>query len=57
MIRYAFGFVRDFTKDTSGVTAVEYAILGTGIAIALVAAVSGLAGTMSATFSVVGGSL
>ncbi len=57
MIRYAFGFVRDFAKDTSGVTAVEYAILGTGIAIALVAAVSGLAGTMSATFSVVGGSL
>ena len=57
MIRYAFEFVRDFTKDTSGVTAVEYAVLGTGIAIALVGAVSVLAGSMGSTFSVVGGAM
>ncbi len=57
MIRYAIGFMRDFAKDTSGATAVEYAVLGTGIAIALVGAVSGLAASMGATFSTVGGAM
>ncbi len=57
MIRHVFGFVCEFAEDIRGATAVEYALLGTGIAVVIVGAVSTLAGSMGSTFSLVGGSL
>ena len=38
-------------KDQSGATAIEYAILASGIAVAIIAVVNGLGTQLNATFS------
>jgi len=44
-------FIADFVKDRSGATAIEYALIATGISIAIVVAVNGLGGTLNGTFT------
>jgi pilus assembly protein Flp/PilA len=46
-----------FVKDESGATAIEYGLIATGIAIAIIAAVNGLGTALSNTFSKVSTSL
>ena len=41
------------TKDTSGVTAIEYGLIAALIAIAAIAAMTSLGGSLSGTFSLV----
>jgi pilus assembly protein Flp/PilA len=40
-----------FLKDESGATAIEYGLIAAGIAVAIVAAVQTLGGTLSTTFT------
>lgn len=40
-----------FTKDKSGATAIEYALIASGIALAIVLAVQGLGTTLNTTFT------
>ncbi|MES5482261.1 Flp family type IVb pilin [Bradyrhizobium sp. INPA03-11B] len=49
-------FVR-FLRDESGATAIEYGLIATGIAIAIIAAVNGVGTNLSGTFSTIAGSL
>jgi pilus assembly protein Flp/PilA len=49
-------FVR-FFKDDSGATAIEYGLIATGIAIAIIAAVNGVGTSLSGTFSTISTSL
>ncbi|WP_050421006.1 Flp family type IVb pilin [Bradyrhizobium tropiciagri] len=49
-------FVR-FIQDESGATAIEYGLIATGIAIAIIAAVNGVGTNLSGTFSTIAGSL
>ena len=49
-------FVR-FLKNESGATAIEYGLIATGIAIAIIAAVNGVGTSLSGTFSTVASSL
>lgn len=49
-------FVR-FLKNESGATAIEYGLIATGIAIAIIAAVNGVGTNLSGTFSTIAGSL
>jgi pilus assembly protein Flp/PilA len=46
-----------FLKNDSGATAIEYGLIATGIAIAIIAAVNGLGTALSGTFSTVSTSL
>ncbi len=46
-----------FVKDESGATAIEYGLIATGIAIAIIAAVNGLGTALSKTFTAVSTSL
>jgi pilus assembly protein Flp/PilA len=46
-----------FVKDESGATAIEYGLIATGIAIAIIAAVNGLGTALSNTFTKVSTSL
>jgi pilus assembly protein Flp/PilA len=41
----------DFVKDESGATAIEYALIGTGIAVAIIVAVNSLGGTLAGLYS------
>lgn len=43
--------------DDSGATAIEYGLIATGIAIAIIAAVKGVGTKLSGTFSSISGSL
>ncbi|MFB9270157.1 Flp family type IVb pilin [Bradyrhizobium erythrophlei] len=43
--------VSRFVKDESGATAIEYGLIATGIAIAIIAAVNGVGTKLSGTFS------
>ncbi|MGN1290356.1 MULTISPECIES: Flp family type IVb pilin [Bradyrhizobium] len=49
-------FVR-FLRNESGATAIEYGLIATGIAIAIIAAVNGVGTNLSGTFSTIAGSL
>lgn len=43
--------VARFVKDESGATAIEYALIAAGIALAIIAAVNGLGSTLSGKFT------
>ncbi|MGN6285907.1 MAG: Flp family type IVb pilin [Afipia sp.] len=43
--------VARFVKDESGATAIEYALIAAGIALAIIAAVNGLGTTLSGKFT------
>jgi len=49
--------IASFLKNESGATAIEYGLIATGIAIAIIAAVNGLGTALSGTFSTVSTSL
>jgi pilus assembly protein Flp/PilA len=46
-----------FVKDEAGATAIEYGLIATGIALAIIAAVNGLGTALSGTFNKVSTSL
>ncbi|WP_076865576.1 Flp family type IVb pilin [Bradyrhizobium mercantei] len=46
-----------FLRNESGATAIEYGLIATGIAIAIIAAVNGVGTSLSGTFSTIAGSL
>ncbi|AUC97480.1 MULTISPECIES: Flp family type IVb pilin [Bradyrhizobium] len=46
-----------FLKDETGATAIEYGLIATGIAIAIIAAVKGVGTALSGTFNSVSSSL
>jgi pilus assembly protein Flp/PilA len=47
----------NFLKNESGATAIEYGLIATGIAIAIIAAVNGVGTALSGTFTTVSTSL
>ena len=49
--------IRRFLADSSGATAIEYGLIAALIAVAAIAAMSGLGGSISGTFNRVGGEL
>ena len=49
--------VSRFVKDESGATAIEYGLIATGIAIAIIAAVNGVGTKLSGTFATISNSL
>ena len=49
--------VQDFCADETGATAIEYGLIATGIAIAIIAAVKGVGTKLSGTFNSISGSL
>jgi len=46
-----------FLKDESGATAIEYALIAAGIALAIIAAVNGLGTTLNTNFTSINTSL
>ena len=44
-------FLTDFLSNESGATAIEYGLIATGIAIAIVSAVQAVGGSLTATFT------
>ena len=50
-------FVSHFMKDESGATAIEYGLIAALIAVALVAAVTGLRNNIAGTFNKVGNAM
>ena len=50
-------FVTRFLRDETGVTAIEYGLIAAGIAVAIIAAVNTLGGTLNNTFTNVNGSI
>ena len=49
--------VTRFLKNESGATAIEYGLIAAGIAVAIIAAVNTLGGTLKTTFTNVNGSI
>jgi pilus assembly protein Flp/PilA len=49
--------VSEFCADQSGATAIEYCLIATGIAFAIIAAVQGIGPTLSTKFTAVNNSL
>jgi pilus assembly protein Flp/PilA len=49
--------VARFVKDESGATAIEYGLIAAGIALAIIAAVQGLGGTLNTKFTEINTSL
>ena len=49
--------IRRFWADESGATAIEYALIATGIAIAIIAAVTGVGTKLKTNFGVISTSL
>jgi pilus assembly protein Flp/PilA len=49
--------VSRFVKDESGATAIEYGLIATGIAIAIIAAVNGVGSSLNGTFGKISTSL
>ena len=49
--------LRQFCKDQSGVTAIEYGLIAAGIAVAIIATVDALGTTLNTTFSSVSSAL
>ncbi|MBP2433507.1 Flp pilus assembly pilin Flp [Bradyrhizobium japonicum] len=50
-------FIVKFLRNESGATAIEYGLIATGIAIAIIAAVNGVGTALSGTFNSISGSL
>ena len=50
-------FIVRFLQNESGATAIEYGLIATGIAIAIIAAVNGVGSSLSGTFNSISGSL
>ncbi|MCS3451668.1 MULTISPECIES: Flp family type IVb pilin [Bradyrhizobium] len=50
-------FIVKFLRNESGATAIEYGLIATGIAIAIIAAVNGVGSALSGTFNSISGSL
>jgi pilus assembly protein Flp/PilA len=50
-------FVARFVKDESGATAIEYGLIASGIALAIIAAVTGTGTKLSGTFTNITASL
>jgi pilus assembly protein Flp/PilA len=48
---------RNFVRDESGATAIEYGLIAAGIAVAIIAAVQGLGTKLTSTFTAVDGAL
>ena len=44
-------FIRQFIKDESGATAIEYGLIAAGIAVAIIAVVQGLGSKLNSTFA------
>ncbi|MSP93647.1 MAG: Flp family type IVb pilin [Alphaproteobacteria bacterium] len=44
-------FVRNFLKDESGATAIEYGLIAAGIAVAIIAAVNSVGGSLKTTLN------
>jgi pilus assembly protein Flp/PilA len=49
--------LQDFCADETGATAIEYGLIATGIAIAIITAVKGVGGKLSSTFGTISNSL
>jgi pilus assembly protein Flp/PilA len=49
--------LQSFWADETGATAIEYGLIATGIAIAIIAAVKGVGTKLSGTFNSISGSL
>ncbi|MGA2893612.1 MAG: Flp family type IVb pilin [Xanthobacteraceae bacterium] len=45
--------VVDFLKDESGATAIEYGLIATGIAVAIIPVITGLGSKLKTTFSAI----
>ena len=45
-----FSHIRQFLKDESGATAIEYGLIAAGISIAIIAVVNGLGTSLNAKF-------
>ncbi len=50
-------FIRNFTNDESGATAIEYGLIAAGIAVAIIAAVGLLGTSLQGMFTTVGAAL
>ncbi len=50
-------FVSKFVMDESGATAIEYALIASGIAVTLLTAIAGIAGGVNGVFGNVGNNL
>jgi pilus assembly protein Flp/PilA len=48
---------KNFLRDESGATAIEYGLIAAGIAVAIIAAVQGLGTKLTSTFTSVEGAL
>ncbi len=48
---------RAFARDRSGVTAIEYAIIASGLSVVIVGSVNAIGGSLSGTFTSTNGSL
>ena len=49
--------LKNFSRDDSGATAIEYALIAMGISIAIIAAVNGVGAALSTKFGVLSTSL
>ena len=50
-------FAHKFLQDESGATAIEYGLIAAGIAVAIIAAVQFLGGSLEGTFQTVGSAI
>jgi pilus assembly protein Flp/PilA len=50
-------YLKNFMRDESGATAIEYGLIAAGIAVAIIAAVQGLGTKLTSTFTAVDGAL
>jgi pilus assembly protein Flp/PilA len=50
-------YLKNFLRDESGATAIEYGLIAAGIAVAIIAAVQGLGTKLTSTFTSVEGAL
>lgn len=49
--------IKRFLGDEAGATAIEYGLIAAGIALAIIAAVNGLGGTLNTNFTTINSSL
>ncbi|MES1155345.1 MAG: Flp family type IVb pilin [Pseudorhodoplanes sp.] len=49
--------LKNFLRDESGATAIEYGLIAAGIAVAIIATVQGLGGKLESTFTSVNAAL
>ena len=56
-MRFNSKLVSEFLRNKSGATAIEYALIATGISVTIVAAVTSIGTTLNGSFSAVSSSL